>query len=290
MPGMSSSNIFGSYNIVVQAQGDGITVNVNQPHLTLTAWHLNAPKAQKILDLLTPFCRAIPLVGRDSAKRDLEDWLDGESAISVRCLIGGAGSGKTRLAIEVCLAAAAKGWDVGFVAHQELVRFRNQQNLSAWGWSRNTLIVVDYAAAKAKLLREWLVELSRNRDGRGYRLRLLMLERHADAKLGWWHDLISPGTFSEDSVGDLFNPSEPFVLTALAGSQECREILSRVMAETSRILGKPQILRPPAPGENPEFDRKLADPSVAFAPLYLKHGGRDCRPRRSAELAQARSR
>ena len=41
------------------------------------------------------------------------------------------------------------------------------------------------------------------------------------------------------------------------------------MAEASRLLRKPHVLKPPARGENPEFDRKLADPTVAFAPLYL---------------------
>ena len=39
MSASQSSNVTGSHNIVVQAQGDGITVSLNQPHLSLVAWH-----------------------------------------------------------------------------------------------------------------------------------------------------------------------------------------------------------------------------------------------------------
>src|ERR1039457_2357005 len=120
MSASQSSYIYGNHNVVVQADGDGITINVGQPHLSLIAWHRQQSKPEKILDLLNPFVRAIPLVGRESAKADLESWLASNPPISVRCLIGGAGSGKTRLGIEFCESAEERKWFAGFVTHKEL--------------------------------------------------------------------------------------------------------------------------------------------------------------------------
>ena len=205
MSALQSSNIHGNHNIVVQAHGDGISVNINHPHLSLIAWHRQHRTPEKVLDLLNPFVRAIPLVGRESAKADLDSWLASGRVISVRCLIGGGGSGKTRLGIELCESTEQRNWFAGFVTHEELTRFAAQQNLSNWGWSRDTLVVVDYAAARARVLRQWLVELARNVNSTGKRLRLLLLERHADPALGWWHDLVTPGTFSEEPITALFD-------------------------------------------------------------------------------------
>jgi hypothetical protein len=84
MSAFQSSNIFGNHNIVVQAYGDGVAVNVNQPHLSLVAWHRQQSKPEKVLDLLNPFVRAIPLVGRESATANLESWLTSDRVISVR--------------------------------------------------------------------------------------------------------------------------------------------------------------------------------------------------------------
>src|ERR1035441_7131136 len=273
MSASQSSNIAGNYNITVQAHGDGITIDLSQPHLSLVAWHRQPSKPEKILDLLNPFVRAIPLVGRESAKADLEKWLASSPPISVRCLIGGAGSGKTRLGIELCESAEQRKWFAGFATHRELARFASQQNLSSWGWSKNTLVVVDYAAARARVLREWMVELARNFPNTGNCLRLLVLERHADPGLGWWQELVTPGTFSEEHVRGLFHPVTPVALPSIATVDERREILSYVMAESSRLLRKAPVLKPPPPGENSAFDRKLADPSIAFAPLYLTMSG-----------------
>lgn len=162
------------------------------PHLTLHARHRLARVPRNYLDLLNPVNRAIPMVGRDAAIGDLDAWLRSDARISARCLIGGAGCGKTRVALGLCARADERGWFVGFVDHDELTRFHRQQNLAAWGWSRATLIVVDYAAAKAQVLREWLAELVQRPGDAGEPLRLLLLERHADASLGWWGDLTTP--------------------------------------------------------------------------------------------------
>ena len=60
------------------------------------------------------------------------------------------------------------------------------------------MVVIDYAAALARDLRRWMEILARpeSQPG-GEKLRLLLLERHAEHDLGWWGDLLRPVSFSE---------------------------------------------------------------------------------------------
>ncbi|MGA2408788.1 MAG: hypothetical protein ABSG46_00140, partial [Candidatus Binataceae bacterium] len=271
-PSPQRGSISGNYNIIVQASGNGITIDFSQPHLTLHARHRLAPEPKKYLDLLNPNNRAIPMVGRESELHALEAWLDGPG-ISARCLTGGAGSGKTRLALELCAAADQRKWFAGFIDHKELDRFGGQQNLSAWGWPKPTLIVVDYAAAKARILREWLVELVQHQGKDLMPLRLLLLERHADLTLGWWPELTTPRGWAEEGLRDLFNPSEPIPLGMITGIEHRRQILASAMAAAARLPGAHKPLRPPAAGEDPAFDRRLANPELEFAPLHLMMAG-----------------
>ncbi len=268
-----SANVSGSYNIVVQASGDEITIDINRPHLTLAARHRPARRPNKYLDLLNPFNRAIPMVGRDRELQSLEAWRDGEAAISARCLIGGAGSGKTRLALELCAAAERLGWFAGFVDHRELDRFHGQQNLSAWDWPKPTLIVVDYAAAKARILRQWLAELVQRQGNSPNRLRLLLLERHAQRDLGWWPELTTPGNWAQAELGNLFDPPEPIPLINIADVENRRQILKSAMEAASSVKGLGKPLLSPQKGEDPDFDRRLADRALEFAPLHLLMAG-----------------
>ena len=44
----------------------------------------------------------------------LRHWLDGSRVFDARVLVGPPGAGKTRLALEFCIAAEDDGWTVGF--------------------------------------------------------------------------------------------------------------------------------------------------------------------------------
>ena len=56
----------------------------------------------------------MPFSDRDDLITGLVDWcIDGVPGLAVRSITGAGGSGKTRLAGEVCLALAGKGWDAG---------------------------------------------------------------------------------------------------------------------------------------------------------------------------------
>ncbi len=113
----------GGYNVGVQVGGDGNVVNVGLPYLVLARRHAARREPSEPVDLLDPEFRAVPLIGRDGQRRDLLGWLAGAAPIAVRCLIGRAGSGKTRLALELCGEAEARGWLAGFAASREVGRF-----------------------------------------------------------------------------------------------------------------------------------------------------------------------
>ena len=54
------------------------------------------------LDIFAPGAGALPLLGREADLAALRAWLDDPADLSVHALIGEAGSGKTRLALELC--------------------------------------------------------------------------------------------------------------------------------------------------------------------------------------------
>jgi len=280
-PTGQEAQINGRNNIIVQIVGDGNTVVSGYAHLTLTRY-LTRRRIEGDTDLLSPYTRSIPLIGREREMADLRAWLEGDRPISVRVLTGRAGSGKTRLALELCEAMLADGWDAGFIDSGELLRFRNQQNLSTWGWRRPTLAVIDYVAAQAELLSGWLQELADNPGDPAKPLRLLLLERQADTGSGWWQTAFGRGGWGARAVRKLLNPAEPTLLAPLAASSERREVLSQVLRE------KGAEIRPPKEGTDPVFDRKLKVVPWSGEPLFLMMAGVLASDRSMGELLALR--
>src|SRR5207248_7030431 len=124
-------------------------------------------------------------------------WLDDDVDISVHALIGPAGSGKTRLALEFCAAIdsdpAGKGeWIAGFVSPTDLSRFVDTLATHSFAWERQTLVVIDNAAQCGTALERWLDRVvSQKLD---IKLRILLLDREAPEAFGWWHDLTKEQT------------------------------------------------------------------------------------------------
>jgi hypothetical protein len=261
------ANIDGANNIIVQIEGDRNTVNLRGfAHLTLTRY-LTRRHIDGDADLLSPYARSIPLIGREREMAELRTWLLSAKPISVRVLTGRAGAGKTRLALELCEAMLQEEWDAGFVESGELVRFRNQQNLATWGWQRPTLVVMDYAAVHAEHLSDWLKELSNNPGKPDKPLRLLLLERHANTGSGWWQTAFGRGGWGAKAVQKLLDPAEPLPVLPLTDSGIRREILCQVLGK------KAADARPPEEGADPGFDSTLRGLSWGGEPLFLMMAG-----------------
>ncbi len=264
-PAMTQNAVVdGRNNIIVQIQGDGNSVIPHLPHLTLMRYLTRRQHRKLETDLLTPYSMAVPMIGRVPEMTELREWLANGKPISIRVLVGRAGTGKTRLALELCDEAVSQKWDAGFVTERELERFMAQQNLATWGWQRPTLIVIDYAASRARQLHEWFTELADNGGDPQKPLRVLLLERHADPAGGWWQEAFGRGGGDAQAVRHLLDPADrPIVLPSLADPEERRALLTSVLTR----LGSSE--RPPARSADEHFDRLLADLSWGGEPLFL---------------------
>jgi tetratricopeptide (TPR) repeat protein len=267
-PSAQHAEILGRNNVIVQIQGDGNTVTVGLPHLTLTRY-LNRRRggdgpSGEAAEILSPYALAIPFIGREPVMADLWTWMEKDQPVSVRVLTARGGGGKTRLALELCDEATRKGWFAGFATDRELQRFLDQQNLSTWGWNRPTLAVIDYAASRARLLHDWLVELADNAGDSGHPLRLLLLERHANPDVGWWLEAFGKGGGDADSVRRLLDPAGGPVTLPTFGASERRAIFGATLKQVGSGLQPP---------ETPEFAHRLAELSWGGEPLFLIMAG-----------------
>ena len=273
---MQTASTAGNGNFIVQIQGDGNSIVTGLPRLELTRRRGLACRIQTDpvtgkpheIDVIRPFTRSIDMVGREMELDDLRAWLHKETPISVRVLTANAGYGKTRLALELIEEVVSQGWHAGFLTRAELKRFREQRDLAGWGWNAPILAVVDYASASVRNLHAWLKELADNsiwdnaeaRNGRP--LRLLLLERQAERRSGWWVEVFGRG---DDAavLEKLADPAEPVVLRSLDDANQRRAILKKTLAS----LGSTVTL--PAVGDDPNFDRRLTELTWAGVPLLL---------------------
>ena len=276
----STASGAGSIAVAVAGNGNDITISVNDIRLTLDRLHLQAarwragdPSRRTERDLLIASNRAISLQGRTAELDLLTRWRDSAPPISFWCITGRGGAGKTRLGIELCEAAATQGWDAGFIREAELRRFVAGEACGNWRWRAPTLLVVDYAAGSLGPLKEWLTALAAlYPSAETPRLRLLLLERHADGQSGWWNSLTAQTSLSNAEPASLLHAPEPLELAALDAVTARRAVLGEAMTQAAALAGKPAPLLP-APGADPAFDARLADDSIEKEPLYLAMAG-----------------
>lgn len=252
----------GNGNTIVQIVGDGNSVTAGSPHLTLTRF-VARRQIRQDLDRLSPYTRATPLLGREEELVSLHAFLNDPRPLSARVLIGGGGSGKTRLALELCEQVSAMGWNAGFIARTELRRFFDQQNLSAWGWQKPTLIVVDYAAEQAELLGKWLDELADRTAATAPALRLLLLERHASTDTGWWTTVFVAGGWGALNKRALLDPVDPIPIRPLLRADDRLALLQAMLEQTNPGAA----LRIPLHDE--AFRAKLMQLTWGGDPLFL---------------------
>ncbi|MBF0096683.1 MAG: tetratricopeptide repeat protein [Magnetococcales bacterium] len=234
------------------------------PHEALHAPRLQRPKKwdqipQDDRDWMDPCYPHIPLLGREEMFKDLQTWLLQGQGISVRVLVATGGSGKTRLAWDLCRWAAEKEWDAGFLKQDALQQILG--NSAVWRCYQPTLLVIDYAAFAAKELHTWLLRLTEQSDN-PIALRILLLERHAQLGEGWWEMVFNaPGSDADNrALQKLLNPAQPVILSKLTVLQTRREILSAVLAARGGGLTLP---------DDPQFNGQLENLSWGGEPLFL---------------------
>ena len=139
---------------------------------------------------------------------------------------------------------------------------------------KDALIVVDYAATSLAVLKDWFGYLAAARnEPEGCRLRILLLERHADPEGGRCRPT---GRESKDKAGpaDLIGQGALFALPPLEATRDRRALLAETMRKAAPLLDPPAAPQsPPAPGADTWFDAQLADDRIDNEPLYLMMAG-----------------
>ncbi|WP_054017729.1 tetratricopeptide repeat protein [Pseudoalteromonas sp. R3] len=293
-----SVSVQGSANQSIIITGDHNQVGgVAQFRIPLVRHHAPARRRRgpqtppNVLDILSAHNKALSLQGREPELTILNEWLSDDTDISVFAITASAGSGKTRLAIELCeqaeQAELQTGWAAGFVRSDDLAELARAFNFAQANWSHSLLLVVDYAGANAQALAQWLDALSQLDDlADGIRVRILLLEREASKEAGWWHTLTGSALGSDQARLDLFTQFEPYALTGLSDITIRRAVLRAALNAAQALVPYPQARTIPEPGEQPDFDTALADPQFGN-PLALVMAGilcRDMSPRAALSL------
>ncbi|NVD72274.1 ATP-binding protein [Duganella sp. BJB1802] len=120
------------------------------------------------------------LVGRAQEIARLQQFLRDPRPFQWWALYGPAGVGKSRLAYDFVQSHSA-GWDGGFLRADRLI----SGAVANWKPSRDTIWVVDYAAAHGRELSTMLEILQHQADPQGPKVRVLLVERDASMQSTW---------------------------------------------------------------------------------------------------------
>ena len=129
--------------------------------------------------LLRPEHGLVPFLGRQAVLDQISGWCQGPPGTPVLLVIGGGGSGKTRLGREACVQMLVAGWDAGIADDQR------RDGAAMTRLQRPTLLMVDDADLRTGLISA-LVDYLRWDDA-GPPVGLLLLARAAGA---WWDRLV----------------------------------------------------------------------------------------------------
>jgi tetratricopeptide (TPR) repeat protein len=262
-PAQQRAEVDGQGNVTVQIVGENNRVTIaGAAALRLTMFPRRRQEGGDI-GLLSAYTQSIDLVGRESELENLRSWLASGRDIAIQVRTGKAGTGKTRLAFDLCdQLLKEEEWQAGFVNGDQLANLTRDVG-ALWGWDRPTLAVVDYAAERAEALNRWFGQLESFAPTDGPHLRILLLERQADAASGWLQTALGTGDAAARAIRALLDPAEPVELSGLALPEHRRAILDAVFVK----LGS--AIRAPAIGADPDFDRRLAEATFGGEPLFL---------------------
>lgn len=111
------------------------------------------------------------LVGRENELEILDRWAFEDHPLSIKVLSGPAGSGKTRLGVELAQSLMGKGWAAGFYDPDEPATFKV---------GNGALLLVDYPEERSESVDRLLRALSRMQEP-DFPVRVLLLSRREDS-------------------------------------------------------------------------------------------------------------
>jgi tetratricopeptide (TPR) repeat protein len=204
-----------SENVLIEVDGRGVASLWVPPFRR----PLPPPRTNNVLTLLLAKTAITDLVGRDDLWRECLAWCDDSSLgpVSVFCIQGRGGCGKTRFALElVHYLRSLDGWDARFVQFQRSEAFDLWEKTAG---PNHILLVCDYASDHAVAIADSLRLLKGRPPGDATRrIRILLLARSARFRSGWLLPFESTSTLEHgQSPRDYFRPNNPIAeLTPLS--------------------------------------------------------------------------
>ncbi|HAT50842.1 MAG TPA: hypothetical protein DCS88_10970, partial [Alphaproteobacteria bacterium] len=240
---------------------------VSHASLKLTLPLRRDPKTLNETQRLVARNQWLTFQGQNTLFADFHNWMENDDPISVRVLHGPGGRGKTRFAIQLChkvVEASANRWSAGLASHDALSLFLAGGRVLGCWWEKPTLVVIDYAASVSDDLKNLLNLILHCRSNDLPRLRILLLERHADIHHGWVKDLFRHSLDMEHESDALL------VDTGVIGLPDMTlEERLAIFEETLKISQNIVI----AEGERDILRTQMGQVPWASEPLYLAMAG-----------------
>ena len=167
---------------------------------------VHVPVTDRAIAWLAFSSRATRLVGREAECSRLLEFLNSPRRFSWWLVTGTAGSGKSRLALELCRQAEPE-WRAGFLSRTE-----KDFKWSQFSPSQKTLIVIDYVASRAADVGEAVLALCRASSSFTKPVRVLLVERD---KSSWWTTFSREASLSESAEIAACMHGEPLGLPRL---------------------------------------------------------------------------
>ncbi len=266
---MSEQRIKGNQNVQIQEVEDSwiqITYNKVPRVLPLEAPQLSiASERPSPARLVSARAGVFDYVGRAELLADLEAWVDSPAPFAGQVISGRGGSGKTRLAVELCLRLRKWDWLCGF-----LVRGDGEGRLDALVEAPTArLVVIDYAENRAEQLRRLLPQLSASASAEE-KVRVLLLVRTGAGR--------SEGPFRRhgariESVEKVIEGCGTRVLeeSERLGLHERMELFNRAVLAFGEYVDSP-----PSPVRTPDLGQTVFEnPLMIVIAAYLAAQGED---------------
>lgn len=170
----------------------------------------------------------IPFCGRENELKALKQFLNNKEQ-NLWWIIGGqAGSGKSRLALELLKELNNSDW-FGFFLNKQAT----SEDINSFRPFKNTLIIIDYVAGREQQIAAAIIGLYHVFDKhKDFKLRILFIEREEKVGLDSWIDAVEEGLDKSDAAK--FSDNE---YISSSGSREPLYLLDMDDASVEKLIG-----------------------------------------------------
>jgi hypothetical protein len=244
------------------------------PYIALRPPYLPLPHAIASIPnrLLVAAYGVVPFRGRTAEKESLLSWCQSTPTAGVVLVTGPGGSGKTRLAAEICQARKSDGWVAGFLKDNDPTDLRGLLETD-----HPVLVAIDYAETRIDQVVGLIERLGATRPQKPWRV--LLVARDAG---DWWPQIAT--RTHDPSTGSLLASAGLYALGPIETSEHGqRDALVEAMRAFATVLGIPAggLRTPDLPRSG--FDRPLYIQMAALSAVCSTQTTEARTPRRAAE-------